>query len=345
VPAGSQQSPLDTLDPNQIPAEERRAGQPEELVAVLAPAQKYRTGHTFVAAVAFHPSGRWLVSTYRGELGELFVRVWDLATPRQVLETGVSDSRLCTIAFAPDGKTAAFGNEGFYGIHLADFQDGRLSERQAAQVPFAERPKSPSAVHTLAFTPDGGALLAAAGGFDKALRLWDVGGAALRLKSSVQLPGFVLAAALTPDGKTAAAACDDKTVRLYDLAVTPPAERAVLAHAARVHSVTFAPDGRSLAAGCADKTVWLWDLGQEPARPRAKLEGHAAEVTEVAFAPDGSLLVSGDRNARVLVWKASGEKLREWPYGVPATFAPDSRHLALSHAQSIYIVRLPGKGP
>src|SRR5262245_17703394 len=63
--AGSQQSPLDALDPNQIPAEERRAGQPEELVAVLAPAQKYRTGHTFVAAVAFHPSGRWLVSTYR----------------------------------------------------------------------------------------------------------------------------------------------------------------------------------------------------------------------------------------------------------------------------------------
>jgi hypothetical protein len=34
-----QQSPLDTLNPNQIPAEERRAGQPEELVAVLAPAQ------------------------------------------------------------------------------------------------------------------------------------------------------------------------------------------------------------------------------------------------------------------------------------------------------------------
>jgi len=69
--------------------------------------------------------------------------------------------------------------------------------------------------------------------------------------------GAVLAVAISPDGRTLAAADYHGAVRLWELD-TGRLDRLSLAHPG-VETLAFAPDGRLLATGGFDGTVYLWD--------------------------------------------------------------------------------------
>jgi len=185
--------------------------------------------------VALSPDGRLAAST--GINGT--VRVFQRAVRRQLalLPNGGPGS-VQRLAFAPDGKTLAYGDDGSLRLWSTTThkQVGRLA--------------GSSAVRGIAFSPDGGRVAVAAD--DGTISLWSPATRGLLRRISAH-EGAVSDIAFSPDGKMLASAGDDGTVRLWD-----PVSGAALGRVNRTMSSTrepgtllmaFAPNGRTLAVG------------------------------------------------------------------------------------------------
>src|SRR5579872_5323038 len=93
-------SPLDKLNPADIPALERFAWQPKELVGILG---EHRGRHgAAVSCVAYSSDGKIVVSG-----GAHLVRLWDARTYR--LLSALGSYSVTSIALARDGKNVAAG--------------------------------------------------------------------------------------------------------------------------------------------------------------------------------------------------------------------------------------------
>jgi len=130
------------------------------------------------------------------------------------------------------------------------------------------RTNYPLSLRVMAISPKGETL--ATGGFDGAVRLWDLHARSL---------------------------CATLRSRLFMLA----------GHEGLVTSISFSPDGQYLAAGILSGAIHLWNLQtrRELADEYSALDGqvkHASAVNSVAFSPDGSMFVSGGADSVLKVW-------------------------------------------
>jgi WD domain, G-beta repeat len=139
---------------------------------------------------------------------------------------------------------------------------------------------------------------------------------------------YVLAVAISADGKTLASASHDKTVKLWDLATGKT--RATLAgHGAEVITVALSPDGKTLASGGWEDALKVWDVAT--GKEKATFTGHTKVFTAV-FSPDGKTLASAGADHNVRLWDlvAGKEKavLRgHTDYAVVVAFSPDGKTL------------------
>ena len=114
-------------------------------------------------------------------------------------------------------------------------------------------------LNAVRFTPDGKSLVAAggrAGMFGLVYRFDLATGAKREARGHADA---VLAADVSPDGKTLATAGYDRLVLLWDLDTLEPA-RTLKDHTDAVYALAFSPDGKRLASAQADRTVKLWDV-------------------------------------------------------------------------------------
>jgi WD40 repeat protein len=355
-------SPLDRLDPKDVPPQERFPFQPRELVAVVG---EHRQRHgSLVAAVAVRPDGRMVASG-----GTCMVRLWDPATMQLVGGVPYLGS-VSSLAFSRDSKALVVGGNGGV-LQVWDLVSGEPLPRLRFTIPTG------APILAVAFAPDSRTL--AAGCFDHSLRLYDVGGKEVR-------PGPVLdahhkpvsALAFSGDGKSLASGSDDGKVRLWSVAGTActegpilighegfltslafgpkgdvlasgsldgtarvwslsgagPRERLVLDGKPAVNGVSFSHSGDTLATACGDGTVRLWNVTVPRPTERARLNGHAGAVRSVAYLPDDRSLVSGGRDWTVRLWDVSGprpsERFAPWSHLSQVStvaFSPDSRTL------------------
>jgi len=178
----------------------------------------------------------------------------------------------------------------------------------------------PGWISTLAFTPDGQAIVT--GGPDRAAQFWDAAGG--REIRRIDGPGSARVRGLSPDGQSLVMTGAGRALLLWDVVgnrlratLEPETERFA------VRGVAFAPDGRTLAAAGStvdakgapqQGQVRLYDLTREPFARRAILtfdrgwlfgpNERFTDCSDVAFTPDGRRVV-GIGELKIRIWDAA----------------------------------------
>jgi RNA polymerase sigma factor (sigma-70 family) len=292
-------------------------------------------------SVAFSPDGKRLASAGGTPDGTGEVKLWDVASGKELIAIRPGAGSVRAVAFAPDGGTlACAGDDGV--VRSWDVHSGRQRAAMSGHV---------GRVGCLAFSPDGKTLAAA--GADAVVRLWDAASGKLRAVLRGHA-GPVLSVAFAPDARVLATGGNDGVLRLWDVG-SGRELRAIHTRAHAVRSVAFAPDGRTLASGGSGHVVRLWELatGREAAvlkrtSPAARDPG----VNAIAIAPDGKTLAAGTGSrsdpGEVTLWDVAARKeiasVRGHKLPVRAlAFSPDGGTLASGGGDGV--VKLWGVGP
>jgi len=287
-------------------------------------------GHRdWVAALAFSPDGQTLASAscdwgfHRGhdwprpagrgpENSEW--KLWEVASGN-VRRTVASQGRLLAIAFAPSGRTLACGLD----------KEVRLFDLTADAAPRVLTTHD-ATVTSLAFTPDGEALLSSS--HDQTVKRTEVATG----KTEWRAPGHfeqVNSVALSADASLLVTGSSDirfartrvpagaahigpGAVRLWDLR-TGRLLRRLGDPAEQVLAAAISADGRLVAAGggvaSGAGVVHLWDAATGAAL--WSTSDHAQEVLAIAFAPDSALVATASADGALQLRNAkSGAALR-----------------------------------
>jgi WD40 repeat protein len=292
----------------------------------------------WVTALAFSPDGKLLAA---GSLRDPAIRVWDVSSGEERHRFGGHQGEVTAVAFSPDGKALATGGPSM-DARLWELATGKELRRFGGlHVPKA---------HTLALSPDGALLVAAAG---EILRYDVATGHSLgRLGGNrTDLEGHSVAFA--PDGKTLAAADWRGNVRIWDLAGDRQLHRFEVPQGIGP-CLAYSRDGKHLAWAGYGNTIHLWDpaTGKE----QASADGARGPVGFVAFGLSGAVAITGswhENSARV--WDLSASSGQVAPRGrhgavLPAhghafAVSPDGNLLAVGDwASKIRLVNLASGG-
>jgi hypothetical protein len=189
-------------------------------------------------SAAFSPDGKTALC---GSLYDGKVRLFDVASGKEIKRFAGHADWVVSLAFASDGKVALSAGLD-KAIKLWDVATGRL---------LRTFPLRNVVLASVAFSPDGWRILSATS--DGIIRGWDTftGQELFRL---IGHSDAVASVCISPDGESAASAGHDGTVRVWDLRTKREAKR-FLGHQGPVLCAAFSPDGRTLLSGGEDGTV------------------------------------------------------------------------------------------
>ena len=205
-----------------------------------------------VRALAPSPTGKQLASAE-----DATVQLWDIDAGKRLQKLdGPTDWQLC-LAFSPDGEQLAAGG---YDARLRvwEVSTGKKLLDVPAQPakPKGGMEEPASAIHALAFSPDGKEL--AVGCADARVHVFAVADSKL-LRSLAGHTSAVTALTYHPGGAVLISGSKDGSVRLWNPANGQPL-KTLEGHGAWVQGVAVLERGTRLASVGADRTVRLWDL-------------------------------------------------------------------------------------
>lgn len=290
-----------------------------------------------VNALAFAPNGKQLVVGGHHEL-----TVWDIATGKLVKRLYTRAERAYGMVFLPDGKLAvAGGRPGQEGdVRVYDLAAKGKTENGVEildgvndkKVMLAQLLDVEDSVLCIAASPDG--KLLAAGGCDRAVRVWDLSGGLAKAKLTQTVENhadWVLGVAITADGKYLVTAGRDKTAKVWDL----KAKESVVTfpeHQQIVYGVAVKADGSAGFSVGADKQLRTWKPNGEGKQVK-NAGGHGDEVFKVVFNPKQPMLATSSADKTVRLWNsdnlAAGKTLSGLTDFVFAVaFSPDGQLVA-----------------
>ena len=246
------------------------------------------------------------------------MKLWEVASGREVKAFQGLTSRVRSVAFSPDGRYALAGSYD-KTLKLWDVASGREIRTFRGHTKY---------VNSVAFSPDGRHALS--GSEDKTLKLWDVA-SGQEIRTFRGHSRHVNSVAFSPDGRHALSGSADETLKLWN--VTSGQEiRTFQGDPKYVISIAFSPDGRYALSGSSDDTLKLWDVAS--GREIRTFRGHNYTVQSVAFSPDGRQALSGSLDNTLKLWDvASGREIRTFQlqtsWILSVAFSPDGR-VALS---------------
>ncbi len=317
-------------------------------------------GHAgYVFSVAFSPDGRFALSgddrsvlPDDGKRLNSEMKLWDVATGKELRSFTGHTNTVRSVAFSPDGRFALSGS-GDYTLKLWEVATGKEIRSFSGHT---------NATNSAAFSSNGRYGLFG----DDTLHLWDVSTGTMLRSFKWHAGGCVTSLALSPDGRLAVSTGDEegrdslsgclgKSLKLWE--VTKGKElRTLSGNTKEVSSVTFSPDGHFVLSGDFE-TVNLWDVATGDERrtfggPKDRWDKtlkflglrsftkHTSFVYSVAFSPDGRFVLSGsgdNTKGELKLWDvATGKELRTFSGHTGSVrsvaFSPDGR-FALSGAE------------
>jgi len=238
------------------------------------------TGGPLAVGAAFSPDGTALAAA----VGKT-VRLYSLPDGKLIAEADGQGSQVREVAFSPDGKLLAFGNDGGL-VQVWDV---------SARKPIHALKAATGYVLSLDFSPDG--LMLAEACADGFVHFWNTATGALIRSLHIGSPVGDLG--FSPDGTLLAAASDDNRIRLWH-PISGDLVRTLEGHGDYVNGVSFSPDGLLLASGSHDRNVGIWDV--KTGASIKMLAGHQDAVLRVAFSPNGRSLASISWDGTIRLW-------------------------------------------
>jgi dipeptidyl aminopeptidase/acylaminoacyl peptidase len=232
--------------------------------------------------VALSPDAKYLAVAGAGKT----IRLWDLASIKEMGKFPVFKDEVLALAFSPDGKTLVSAGA---DMTLRFWQLDPVKQLRQAEV-------KEGTLNAVAFSGDG--KMVATGGEDRMARVWDADKASEIQTLSGHASG-VTAVAFSPDGKTLASGGKDRTVRFWDLDKGKERTR-YRSHFNWITALAYAPDGQTLASAGRDQAIVLWDVIAE--RQRLRLQLYDGPIFSALFTPDGAALVAGSKDAKLHSW-------------------------------------------
>ncbi len=222
-------------------------------------------------------------------------KLWDTETGAEIgTITGNTDG-VSSMAFSPDGSKILTGLR------------ARTAKLWATD--------TLSEIHTFTgyglfvkdavFSSDGTQVFTTDGIYSK---VWDVVTGSAIHTASIDLPGGIYSAAISPDKTQILTGLQYKLAVLWDAATGEEIRRFSGNNSAAIYCVAFSPDGMRALTGSNDRSVRVWDVvtGEQ-----IHVLGHPATVRAAAFSPDGTKVLSGGDDGMVKLWDAaSGTELR-----------------------------------
>jgi WD40 repeat protein len=268
------------------------------------------------------------------------VKVWDVATGRNLFILAGHEKEILNVRFSADGRRLVSGGwDRLVKVWDLPAAAPGLSSAPEGQelLPRYTKADLSVAMSAAALSPKGQLLAVGGPMSDGMVRVYEVT-SGQRLHT---LDGHVrvVSVAFSPDGRRLASAGQDRTVKLWDT-TTGHEILTLRGHTDLVGRVLFSPDGQYLASASSDGTVWVRDAN--PFDPRSEphtvtLSGHAGPVYGIAFSPDGRQLASASADNSVKLWDESRERVGGDPLirtfaghtsaVFSVAFSPDGRHL------------------
>ena len=290
-----------------------------------------------VNALAFTPDGKQLVVSGHHEL-----TVWEAASGKLVKRLRTRAERAYGMVFLPDGTlVVAGGRPGQEGdVRVYDLAAKGKAEAGVELLDGVSDPKVlvkhlldvEDSVLCVAASADGKKL--AAGGCDRAVRVWDLSAGLDKAKLDQTVENhadWVLGVTITADGKYLVTAGRDKTAKVWDLA----AKESVVTfpeHQAIVYGVAAPAGGDTLFSVGADKQLRTWKPAGEGKQIKNE-GGHSDDVFKVVAHPKQPTLATSSADKVVRLWKSeplqAGKKLEGLTdYAYAVAFSPDGELVA-----------------
>jgi WD40 repeat protein/tRNA A-37 threonylcarbamoyl transferase component Bud32 len=338
-------------------------------------------GGVGLSGMSFSPDGRRLaVADWHGKRVKVFG--WDGAKLAEVRSLDGHQAPASAVAYSPDGKYLASGDEQEFKLWNAETLDQiRTVQTPAQQLAFTPDSRTVYAamttdrertVHTFTrwaldtqenlpplsvevsavprfalhrLSRDGKVLFVARGGKTTYVQAIDTAtGKELFPRQGHVAP--LHAVAVSPSGRVVASAGEDRVVKLWDLA-TRRVFHSLRAHPETVCGLAFSLDGRLLATVSLDGMIVLWDVDR--GTEIRTLRGHARSASHLQFSPDGRTLAAGGEGGLVKLWEVATGKEGAPLKGHTGTvrcvaFSPDGKSLASGGEDRTVRLHPLGKG-
>jgi WD40 repeat protein len=306
----------------------------------------FRGHQACVHCVAISPDGRLAASGAGGlclgpsnwvHAPDYAVRLWDMASGRELRRFEGHGSSVTGLAFSPDGSLLASAGSHDQTVRIWGVATGKELHCLRGHNGRANR---------LAFLPDGRYVVS--GGHDRLLRVWDVN-TGKQVRKFEGHEGPVQGIAVSPDGRLIASGGEDRTARVWEVK-TGKELRQFPGHTQNVHSVAFSPDGSRLLSTDSDSNnLRLWDV--ENSKELRRFVGHTGSVGFVVFTPDGRWALSSSGDEMIRLWDVeTGKELHRFTghtsHTTELAVSPDGRYiLSGSNDKTVRLWRLPDPPP